>query len=84
MFSSIPLPKSMAEKLNLADVTNIITEKERESDEENLFLSTINKMFCLQQYQCIEDDGDALGRETSGVVTPVVGGMLAHARQIVR
>ena len=33
MFSSVPSPKSMAEKLNLAGVMNIITEKDHESDE---------------------------------------------------
>ena len=73
MFSSVPSPKSIAEKLNLTDVITFIAEKECESDEENLFMSTIDKTFCPQQHQYTEENEDALGRDTLGVVTPVVG-----------
>ena len=73
MFSSIPSPKSIAERLNLKDVVTIMDEKERESDEENLFVSTIDKAFCSQQHKSIEENEDALGRDTLGVVTLVVG-----------
>ena len=37
------------------------------------FDQLLSKTFCSQPHQCIEDDDDALGRETLGVVTPVVG-----------
>ena len=73
MFSSIPSPKSIAERLNLKDVVTIMDEKERESDEENLFVSTIDKAFCSQQHKSFEENKDALGRDTLGVVTLVIG-----------
>ncbi len=49
MFSGVPSRKDVAEKLHLADVLVLMADKEHESDEENTFISAIEKTLCFHQ-----------------------------------
>ena len=79
MFSGVPSPKDVAEKLHLADVLVLMADKEHQSDEENTLISAIDKTLCFHQpaeQDFSEDqspDQVVFGRDAPGVVTPVVG-----------
>lgn len=74
MFSSIPSPKIIAEKLHLTSVLTIMNDREHESDEENELVTSIDRMLHPQQTSEIQpDDKDAIGRGIPGFVTHVFG-----------
>ena len=79
MFSGIPSPKEVAEKLHLSYVLVLMADKELESDEENTLVSTIDKTLCVQDptdqipSENVNPNEIVIGRDAPGVVTPVVG-----------
>lgn len=49
MFSGVPSPKDVAEKIHLADVLVLMADKEHESDKENTLICAIDKTLCFHQ-----------------------------------
>lgn len=73
MFSGIPSPKAVAEKLHLTHILNIIRDKEAESDEENDLITCIDNTFRQQPSLQAQQTGKDVSRDMPGFVTHVVG-----------
>ena len=79
MFSGIPTPKNVAEKLHLSDVLDLMAGKEADSDEENSLVSAIDRTLRAPQQadelysENMHSNELVVGRDAAGVVTPVVG-----------
>jgi hypothetical protein len=72
MFSSIPSPQAVAEKLHQTDILDAMCTKDDESDEENDLIAIIDRTMC-KQTEVVPDDEHAVGRKAAGFVTHVVG-----------
>ncbi|CAB4032915.1 ankyrin repeat domain-containing [Paramuricea clavata] len=67
MFSSIPSPKTMAEKLHLTELLRIMEEKEEESEEEDDTIASIDHRFNLKPLISSTEETDKLVGESKGL-----------------